>query len=174
MFSAIFQIPFLELKLKDWQDKKSRLLSLYSSIEDNVTLNDEVYTDYLNNKYNYSNYVREIFSQELDYIDSVGETKFYIDCVWFEMAKPGNYHGLHNHGALGYTCICYIDNIEPDTSKICFVAPFNDFFTGSVINYWPEIYEGLFLSFPSSLAHYTTPNLTTSNRLVLSFNLLPE
>ena len=51
MFSAIFQIPFLELKLKDWQDKKSRLLSLYSSIEDNVTLNDEVYTDYLNNKY---------------------------------------------------------------------------------------------------------------------------
>ena len=43
--------------------------------------------------------------------------------------------------------------------------------TGEVIHYEPDVEEGDLILFPSFIHHYTTPNQTDTERIVLSFNL---
>ena len=82
------------------------------------------------------------------------------------------YHELHNHGQLGYSATCFLSFDPKVHTPTQFIAPFNNPLNGLIVKHIPEnITEGTLLFFPSMLLHYTQPNLSTKERIVLSFNL---
>ena len=94
-----------------------------------------------------------------------------VNGSWIERSTKGMHHNIHNHGATGYSAACYVcynSNIHSPTQ---FVSPFNNPITGEVIHYEPDVEEGHLILFPSFIHHYTTPNQTDVERIVLSFNL---
>ena len=51
------------------------------------------------------------------------------------------------------------------------MSPFPNFLTGLQLTYTPEVDEGSIIFFPSYISHFTEPNLSDENRLIVSFNL---
>lgn len=174
VIKPIFQIPLIEIKLQNWEEKKKKLLDLYKSIEHTMTIEDSLLTDYWDSNRNYIKNIHEIFISEITAIQKTLNQKFKITNCWYELAKTNQFHPPHNHGHLGYSCVCYINYALEQNSKIHFVSPFLNFMTAQTMEHVPELEEGLFLCFPSSLLHYTTPNQSTIERLVVSFNLYPD
>ena len=94
-----------------------------------------------------------------------------VNGAWIERSTKGMHHNIHNHGATGYSAACYVcynSNIHSPTQ---FVSPFNHPITGEVMHYEPDVEEGDLILFPSLIHHYTTPNQSNTERIVLSFNL---
>ena len=91
---------------------------------------------------------------------------------WTEVQNKEMYHLVHNHGALGYSAVCYVEYDPKHHEPLHFIAPFNNAITGEQIDYAPEgIKESSILFFQSFLLHYAIPNSSTVPRRAVSFNL---
>ena len=188
--TSMFEVPLYHIKIDNWKEKKKLLLELFSAIEHNVTKvqyeheGGSVSTDFYKTDRHYQ-------SKEYDKIPNIltDEIKLFIrennlkynknhtswrmkSCPWFEKGKLEDYHSVHNHGACGYSAVCFI-NYDPNVHKPTkFQSPFLDFNMGDIIHYLPpNIEEGSMIIFPSAIAHSTIPSHVNVNRLILSFNL---
>ena len=171
MKATLFEVPIIHLMVENWQEKKQKLVNIIKLVNSKINLSNNIYTDYFTNQNSYDKNIAEIFSSEIDSINSLLNQNLCIDNCWFQVAKKHNYHGPHTHGAIGYSVVCYIQynkNLHPG---ITLVAPFSDFITGYPIECKPNISEGSLLCFPSNVLHYTEPNLSDIDRIILSFNL---
>ena len=168
--NLMFQVPLFSTMCIDWENKKNNLLKLYK----NLTFNDEQYTDWIHNKKsNYCDEIEDIFKYELEQFENILKIKnIEIINSWFEKSLLNNYHSAHNHGATGYSAVCYIKFNKFIHKPLTFISPFGSFFTGTTLYYTPEfVEEGTILFFPSTINHYVTPNNSDIERLVVSFNM---
>jgi hypothetical protein len=178
MLSHIFPIPVNIQQSKNWITKKTLILQHLSEISNNISLQNSVYTDYhfniANKIHHYPHKIKEWFYDELLSLKNELNVPydFTVLNAWFELSNKGNYHNLHNHGKEGYSAVCYI-NYNPEIHHpLVFQSAFLDPITGKNITYSPlGVIEGTIIFFPSSLDHYTIPNKSNEDRLVLSFNL---
>jgi len=169
----IFSIPLIHLQLDEWEFKKKEIIKLFSSSNLKIDKLEKVKSDFFTKKKNYNNKIQKIFSNEIKSLEEVVNSEnFIVSNSWIESAEKNMYHQIHNHGALGYSAVCFVDYDETHHSPTQFVSPFNNFFNGSILSYSPEqISEGSLLFFPSMIHHYTTPNESDIERTILSFNL---
>lgn len=194
----LFSIPIMHIKINDWNTKKKRLLEMYYKRKSNSevfkTANHNVYdveTDY---HYNFncdvdnvnndrdksdlevSELVDQIFNDELDFICDTFEMGVSVGNAWFERAVKNKFHSIHNHGVRGLSCVVFINFDHKKHTPTSFINPITAS-EGPIcpqIEMPPGVREGSLLVFPSYLNHFTEPNESDVERIILSFNLLPE
>ncbi|NBW15932.1 MAG: hypothetical protein EBR82_48905 [Caulobacteraceae bacterium] len=173
MISTMFEVPIINLKIDNWQHKKEKLIEVLRLVNSTINQQGTIYTDYFSDQqqYSYIKNIEDIFSDEISTICTLLKQPMYVNNCWFEVAKLNNYHGIHNHGSVGYSAVCYMQYKKELHSSIRLVSPFYNFLTGDCIDYSPEISEGSLICFPSAVLHYTEPNLSDVDRIVVSFNL---
>ena len=186
----LFEIPIFKVSLSDWDSKKKLIMDHYNSCSDEMTVEPGgLITNYFKGDRSMITFVYDLFRQEiLDFMDmyiswSFGSdfeiyagdkmsSIYGINCAWYQKQDPNSYHGIHVHGAHGFSAVCYV-NMEEDHMGTEFVAPFNNFDTYMIRYARPPVKEGDIVFFPSSIPHYTTPIKDLYNRIILSFNIQP-
>ncbi len=172
-FIEQFKIPFYQFKISDWENKKEKLLDLYYGTEKNLTNTDpnsNVYTDFFGRD-NYVDVVSEIFYDDLVNFVKKIKSPCRISSAWFQKYIKGCFHSPHNHGALGYSSVCFIKYDENEHQPTRFMCPFNSH-NGRMLEYVPEnITEGTIIIFPAMLTHYVLPTSSDKERIIISMNI---
>lgn len=171
----MFHIPLITIQCDRWKQKKDAINSLPSKLK---TYNDTgVRTDYhtqlCEKNFNYNDIVEKIFNDEIVSLCGILRmSKSKVVSSWIQSYKFKTWHETHNHGALGYSAVCYVDFDENEHKATQFISPFNNFMTGDILTYTPtDIKEGMITFFPSSIHHQAAPNMSKKVRKILSFNL---
>ena len=172
----MFKIPIVHLTARNWNLKKSILLDMMnkSRIE---SFEEDVQSDYHiqqndNEAGKHNERVENLFKEEINlFCNQLSFSEYRVVMSWFETAAQGNYHGIHNHGLVGYSAVCFIDYDKEEHTSTQFVSPFNNFLTGHTLHYSPQVDEGSLIFFPATILHYTEPNKSTKERKILSFNI---
>ena len=94
-----------------------------------------------------------------------------INSMWYQQTVKGQYHELHNHGAIGLSCVWYLEYDPLVHQGTTFYCPFADPITGDLLQETPEVKEGDLVVFPSYLLHEQKPNQSDVRRTVVSFNI---
>lgn len=172
----MFEIPFLHFKVTEWEFKKEKLIKLINQLQfeerSNKLITDfNLQNDNENFKYNYE--IANIFLDELFLFKEYFEfDNIELTSSWFEISNKNSQHTIHNHGAIGYSSVCFIDYNPTIHTPTKFVSPFCNFISGQTLIFSPDdINEGSLIFFPSSIHHYTLPNTSDVSRKILSFNI---
>jgi len=174
----MFKIPLLHLEVENWNDKKKILkdlfdISLYKNTEPDEQTTDYFYKVESGNKDKDLETIRSLFSPEIEKFRkcfSFEDVEMLVS--WFEMSMNGQHHEVHNHGATGYSAVCFIDFDKKYHKPTNFVSPFNDFYKGNTLTFEPpNIHEGSLIFFPSCIHHYAPANHSNIPRMIISFNL---
>jgi len=173
MINNMFSIPLVHIKVDEWERKKNDITKIFSKSDLTIDPLEKVRSDFSTKGKSYNGKVQKIFSNEIQTLEQFGDMKnLRVSNSWIESADRNMYHQIHNHGALGYSAVCFVDYDETHHSPTQFVSPFNNFLNGSILSYSPEqISEGSLLFFPSMIHHYTIPNESDIERTILSFNI---
>ena len=162
-------IPFYHYKVNNWKEKKEKLLDFVSNLSfkyfDNIA---DLYTTYGDQT---SSKALKIL--EDDIVKFTSEIKYsgeMIAEIWFQKYYENQFHSPHNHGAIGYSSVLYINFDKKIHDGTRFLAPFNDP-DGKHIEFAPDVDEGSLIFFPSYLNHYTLPNKSDTIRVIMSMNL---
>jgi hypothetical protein len=186
-----YSIPLLHLRIEDWENKKKELFKIFDNVSKDSkvfkVIEDDPYdveTDYHYN-FNYetetqkslnSENIEKIFEDELNFISEVFEIGISVGNVWFEKAKTQRFHSVHNHGVTGFSCVVFMKYSPEEHTPTTFINPITASF-GALCpqnQQPPGIREGSMIVFPSFLNHYTEPNNSNVERIILSFNLCVE
>lgn len=169
-FKNVFVISIFEKCVEHWDRKKIALMNMVSD-----TLffkgQDEVSSDFYTQETNHNQALKIIFKEEIQiFLNEINAKNYEISNSWFEKASTGEYHAIHNHGQLGYSAVCYIKYNKKVHTPTQFVSPINDINGGGLRYYSPDIDEGKIIIFPSMLLHFTAPNDSKEERIIVSFN----
>lgn len=168
-----FTIPYCQAKVNNWEQKKLMLKQLYVRYKSNITNDYETQSNDYNKNNDYHPQVQSILMDDIINAGKFMNIKFTnvkLKDAWFQKYEQYEYHSTHNHGAVGFSSICYIEYDKDEHKPAVFLAPFyND--NSDMIEFVPrDIEEGSIVFFPSSILHYVEPNKSLKTRLVLSFN----
>ena len=164
-------IPFYHYKLDNWKEKKEQLLDIVSKLlfKTNDKISD-LYTTY-GDVNQTSARVFDIleddirkFTAEVKYSGEIGAD------VWFQKYNENQFHSPHNHGAIGYSSVLYINFNKKLHKETRFLAPFNSP-EGNEVDFAPDVDEGSFIFFPAYLKHYALPNKSEDVRIIMSMNI---
>jgi hypothetical protein len=170
----MFKIPIVHVSVKDWNQKKNVLLGMIGSSKMRKLNEENVSSDYYNQTNNplYNIQIAQLFKEELDiFCNELKFSQYKIVMSWFQTSSKGDYHGIHTHGLVGYSAVCFIDYDDNEHTPTQFISPFNNLLTGSALLYSPTVKEGSLIFFPACILHYTEPNTSTKERKILSFNI---
>ena len=165
----MLNIPFYHYKVNNWREKKEQLLDFVSTLsfkfKDQIA---DLYTTYGDQT---SSIPLKIL--EDDIVKFTTEVKYSGEMdadIWFQKYYENQFQSPHNHGAIGYSAVLYINFDKRIHEGTRFLAPFNDP-DGNHIEFVPDVDEGSLIFFPSYLYHYTLPNKSDTIRIVMSVNL---
>jgi hypothetical protein len=169
-YEHMFYVPLIHIESRNWEKKQKLLLDQLNKT--NLSLCDDITTDYFNGTKNLNNFIQELFNDELDlFLEKINYKTKEIHSSWFEISKTGNHHVVHNHGFYGYSAVCFIKFNENVHKPTIFLSPFFNFLNGNVLEHIPSVNEGSIIFFPSAIMHYTRPNTSDQDRIILSFNI---
>ena len=95
--------------------------------------------------------------------------------AWCVKYQKGNYQTIHNHRGWGFSGVLYVEYDPEVHTPTCFMAPWqNPRNDKTMLSYPQGVEEGSVIIFPSFCHHYVDPNKTRKQRVVISFDLLPE
>jgi len=167
---SLFTIPYLQLNVNGWENKKKKLLELMDKCDFGV--NPLIRTSFFNEPINDS--IELIFEEELGYMKkSFGFVDYHVEQSWFQEQTGNMFHPMHDHSGpnLMMSSICYID-FDPFThTSTQFISPFVDSLSSSYNYFMPEVSEGTIIFFPSNIIHQSLPNISDKLRRIVSFNL---
>jgi hypothetical protein len=162
--------PFFHFTLNEWHWKKMVILK---------NLPKEGFTDYhdleksdTNSIPEYANVVQQCVEEEMEHVsNSIGYPSVLLG-MWYERSFRNERHGVHNHGACGYSAVLYV-KFNPEVHESTrFYLPFPDPMSGSIHNFHPPVKEGDLIIFPSHMLHEAVPNKSDEERLIVSFNIM--
>lgn len=157
----------------------------------------DVFTDYhFNGRYgsSYSIDIHKILEDEIEFLEDMlinpndfndveipdpfnspedCRYSFRLENSWFETATKLSRHEAHTHGPVGYSCVVFVEYDPQVHTPTIFLNPFLSSFFGNPNDYQPSnlVKEGSLICFPSPIIHYTQPNLSDVDRLILSWNM---
>jgi len=178
-----FSVPIFHYKIFNWKSKKENLLRIYNSRinqkekfkvsegkEDSLDVQTDFHFNYDNSDDHYSDQIEKILKDELDAFSEDSQLDIEVHNCWFEKAEKYKFHTCHNHGTTGYSAVCFVEFDPKYHNPTVFINPITA--DNDTSNFMPpKIREGSLIFFPSFLYHYTSPNLSDIDRVILSFNL---
>lgn len=174
----IFAIPFLHIKVQEWEEKKKKLLELcdkenftfekVGTVKNSFDLNEQKSLEL-------SKKIENLLIPEIDAFNNVFKIKqSEIIQSWFQIEEKFMYHPIHNHGYGHFSSVCYIEFDNENHLPTTFISPSPDAVSGDISKFVPEnITEGSIVFFPSGLPHYSPGNKSEVQRKILSFNIRP-
>lgn len=171
---SMFTIPYLQLDVSDWDNKKRKLLELMSKcnfISSNSILESSFFDE---SSKNHNDLVECIFEDELRQVKKAFGFNYYsIKYSWFQEQTKNMFHPMHDHGEnnIMMSSICYIEYNPSEHSPTQFISPFVDSFTFSHSHFMPRVDEGTIIFFPSNVLHQTLPSPSDKPRKIISFNM---
>tara|TARA_B100000212_G_scaffold324086_1_gene284667 strand:+ start:29 stop:655 length:627 start_codon:yes stop_codon:yes gene_type:complete len=171
----MFNVPMIHYAIEDWRNAKKRITQQLPQItEDMLESNGDVYTDFFDEQFKHClpPYGETVIDILLPYLkDFTGKTRCEFTDMWFQTAKRGMSHGVHNHGASGWSAILYVDFNYTVHAATRFYSPFRNPWNGNLEDYQPPVREGDLVIFPASIAHEALKNDSDIPRTIISFNL---
>lgn len=169
----LFPLPLFHVRISDWVNVKPKIEKLISDNTFSKNGPENILTDFYSNKNIYNNSVEEIFKKELNQLyKRIGALNYKVKSSWIEVSKNGMHHDIHNHGMLGISSVCYVKYNHRVHTPTQFICPFNNFRNGLIIREeFKNIREGSLIFFPSFINHFTNPNTSDEERIILSFNV---
>lgn len=173
----MFKIPIVHLSVRNWDAKKLILLDLMNNSDLKKSEREDLKSDYhtqinSSDAGKHNKEIEELFKEEINlFCNQLGLTEYKIVMSWFETALHGDYHGIHNHGLVGYSAVCFIDYNKEEHTATQFISPFNNLLSGLTLRYSPQVDEGSLIFFPATILHHTEPNKSVKERKILSFNI---
>lgn len=178
---VMFEVPLVVLDVKNWSEKRKLLLELYKKeIEYFNKCDDDYYQQYTSyhtivddESKSHRDQVAEILNDEIEFIkNKYDRPDLFLRDSWFQLYGKTHEHSVHNHGAVGYSFVCYIKYDTEEHKPTTFISPFYNFWDGNVLSYSPKnICEGKIIFFPSSIMHFAPQNKSERERIILSGNL---
>jgi len=174
-YQHMFSIPIFHFKIDDWIEKKKHLLETWNLIKEDCVEENNMLISYGTEKCpeKLDDIIHNCFKEEIaHFLSHLNYHNYTFLNGWFQRASKCGFHGVHNHGPLGYSSVCFVNYNEYEHTPTTFISPFPDFIMGDTILYQPNnITEGSIIFFPSSIQHFTEPNSSSLERLIVSFNL---
>lgn len=174
-YQHMFSIPIFHFKIENWVEKKKQLLGTWKLIKEECLQENNLLISYgsKNCSEKLDDVIHNILNQEIkNFLSHLDYDNYEFLNGWFQCASKCGFHGVHNHGQLGYSSVCFVNYNEDEHTPTTFIAPFSDFIMGDTMLYQPNnITEGSIIFFPSSIPHFTEPNSSNMERLIVSFNL---
>lgn len=170
----LFPIPLFHVRVSNWKEKKSKIENLVKQNNFTKIGPENILTDFYDAEINYNKQVEEIFEKEINelYTTIAVTGEYKVKNSWIEIGKKGMHHDIHNHGMTGISAVCFVTFNHKVHSPTQFIAPFNDFRTGHIIREeFRNVREGSLIFFPSFINHFTSPNTSEEERIILSFNV---
>lgn len=176
---AMFEVPLLILDIKNWSEKRKYLLELYKKEIEYFKNDDEQqqYTSYYtivdDESKSHRDEVAKILNDEIEFFkNKYDRPDLFLRDSWFQLYGKTHEHSTHNHGAIGYSFVCYVKYDIEEHKPTTFISPFYNFWDGNVILHSPQnICEGKIIFFPSSIMHFAPQNKSERERIILSGNL---
>ena len=175
----MFLLPMIILSISDWETKKSKIFSWLNDV-DYTNEHGPYYTDFdqqIQYDFNHqpNDYSYKVWKLLYDDIMLLGDQIDYgpddAPSMWTQVYYRGQEHEVHNHGAIGWSCILFLKFNSEVHKPTKFYAPFNNFNTGAMLTYEPTVKEGDMIWFPSLLPHTSQLQESEEERVILSFNL---
>lgn len=196
VFDNIFSIPILTIQVKDWNKKRKTLMKHYlrqTESNDLYLRGNEILTSYVDstdiskktdewieNNDKFVESMQELFEEEINLVydkilkphDRLSKRKLKIGDFWFQNQNNGTAHGIHTHGSIGLSAVCYVKYDKQYHTPTNFISPNFNSLTNTNMTWYPEeSTEGTMIVFPSNILHCTQPNNSDVSRVILSFNL---
>jgi hypothetical protein len=185
---TMFRAPIFRVQIQPWHETKKKILDLIDKDNYHVdSYNNGYLTDFddrldkngwfVKQSNSYSAPVYEILYPWINAIVTGGiglEMPDEAPHMWSQIYKSGQQHPIHNHGNRGYSFILYLKFDEDKHLATKFYGPFENFFTGGMLHYVPEVEEGDMIAFPSIIKHTSQTQTTDKERMILSFNMFPD
>lgn len=167
--NSIFHIPLLHVEVTNWKKKKRKLLNLFKNL--NLAYDQTVWTNYHIDFTFLNEEIQDILKEDLDKFNQSFGCSSVIRDSWFEKALKNDFHLPHNHGPFGFSAVCYVKYDSALHTPTEFISPFSNFVDGGALTHTPNVNEGSLIFFPASVLHFTRPNTSNEERIVLSFNI---
>jgi len=172
---SMFSVPIIHYPIEDWSNNKKRIMDALPQINDGMYQdNGQMFTDFFNEQHQkdlppYGDVVLDIIKPYLE--DFTTGSRVEITDMWFQTSHRGMGHGCHNHGALGWSSVIYVDYDKNYHEPTNFYAPFNNPWNGSLQMFQPDVQEGDMIIFPAMITHEAVDNRTDVPRTIISYNM---
>jgi hypothetical protein len=112
--------------------------------------------------------IQEDFVEHMTTVSKeLGYEFFRLKEIWFQQYEQNSHHGWHVHGS-NWTNVYFLE-LPEDSPKTQFINPYDQ---TTVAEF--DIKEGDILTFPSFVIHRAPPNLGTSRKTIISWNMDTE
>ena len=184
----MFVCRLYKYHIENWEEEKKEILKALPGEKNVKEYEEDIHTDFFDNSRSrrlptYADLIIDIVSPCIEDLQSRlpggGDTKLLIhqcwmgvDNMWYQTEYKGQQHMLHNHGNIGWSCVLYVNyNPEVHTSTR-FLSPYGvgSGRGGGLEWYQPDIKEGDFIIFDSSIPHEALPNESDEKRTIISMN----
>lgn len=167
-----FWVPFWQIKVNDWPNKKQKLLDLVDW--DDPECNTEThFTDY-HSKSNYLDSFIDLFLSDLKLFSENFNQGVRIKEVWAQRYTGSHFMWPHTHGPVGFSAILYAEFNSEVHNATTFYAPFESFSDGEILEHRPVVEEGEIIIFPSSILHFVEPSNNKEQRTIFSWNMIED
>lgn len=169
----MFQIPYLQLKVDNWDVKKEILNDMMDAEGENLEYYITVMSSYDYASSQKNKKIQSLLETEINILkENFGFNYCEVVHSWFQEEKKYMFHGAHNHGIGTVSSVCYLEFDSEVHTPTVFISPFVDPLTGIYSEFSPEDVEsGTMIFFPSSILHYTHQNKSNISRKILSLNI---
>ena len=177
----MFSIPLIRYKIENWEHNKKRILDALPPEDGDKgkkhpTYNqDKLTTDWATWQSDtdvlpsYASVLIDIIKPYLKKF--VGDMPISFTDMWYQKYYNGSYHTTHNHGAIGWSSVVYVE-FDPEVHVATrLLSPFGNHIDGTVMEYMPKIEEGDMIIFPSSILHESGVQRTDKRRTIISYNM---
>jgi len=178
---VMFSIPLIHYKIENWEYNKKRILDALPSEDGDKgkkhpTYNqDKLTTDWATWQSNtdvlppYAPVLIDIIKPYLKKF--VGDIPISFTDMWYQKYYNGSHHNTHNHGALGWSSVVYVEFDPAVHVATRLLSPFGNHIDGTVMEYIPKIEEGDMIIFPSSIFHDSGVQWADKRRTIISYNM---
>ena len=167
----MFTVPFYQYKINNWKDKKIELLQLANQQEYYLDNSSNVFTTYGKSNSLYVTNIFNLIKNEFSLFNQQANlNSSFISDLWFQKYYENQYHAVHNHGAIGYSSVLYIEFDKNEHKGTQFISPFTNA-KGFTEIYNAEVEEGDLIIFPSVINHCSIPTQSKKLRMILSMNI---
>ena len=176
MIFPIDLAQFHKLEVNNWHSKKNQLSKfiLDENYKRNQTENDLAMFNSDRGNGNYVDSFIDIFNEELQNFCQEIKRGIQVIDAWSVSYDKGDYHSVHTHGTANFSGVLYYQFDPKIHTGTNFVTEQINPLTNSTIIHSPPAEEGIMYIFPASMMHFTTPNNSTIQRKIISFDILTD
>tara|TARA_R100000005_G_C4973429_1_gene185612 strand:- start:53 stop:613 length:561 start_codon:yes stop_codon:yes gene_type:complete len=172
----IFKLSIFKGHVENWQDNKAEILSML----DDVTPYNGQISDFQTHhqkgiKPKYTKRLMEVLDGVFCDFEDVFPYAYEIRNIWCQRYEESAHHGIHNHGAVGYSMVFYAQFDKNCHQGTTFISPFNNWLNGNAIYHTIDVDEGDVVFFPSFILHECIPvKNNDKERIIFSLNMNVE